>query len=236
MSDGFQFFDIILFAMIAVFLVLRLRNVLGRRGGHEDSGDNSFLSMFDRAQDKAAKERGAGASKDKENVVHLGNAAVPPLDDDEELTPLAISLMAIAEKDRAFNPDEFVSGARIAFELVLGAYASGDADALRPLLSDEVFANFERSIRQREEAGQTMEETLIGIRKAEIIEGSMEGTTANVTVKFVSDQVHALYDGSGKTVEGNANKVINVTDFWTFSRDTKSRDPNWMLSATRSMD
>ncbi|MBL6941640.1 MAG: Tim44/TimA family putative adaptor protein, partial [Rhodospirillales bacterium] len=92
------------------------------------------------------------------------------------------------------------------------------------------------SIRDREEAKQTMEETLVGIRKADRVEAEMEGAIAQIPVKFVSDQVHALSDEEGTVVEGDPNKIVSVTDFWTFAHDTRSRDPNWSLTATRSLD
>ncbi len=235
MGNGFQFFDIILFAMIAIFLILRLRSVLGRRDGHE----GGFPDIFNRLSENDKKKKKSEAGND--NIIHLDHKdddevgeSGPPTE--EELTPLLQGLRAIAAADRDFDPDEFISGARIAFEYILGAYAGGDSKALKPLLNADVFANFSMSIREREEAGQTMEETLVGIRKAEVVEAELEGTLAQVTVKFVSDQVHAVSDAEGNVVEGDPNKIVNVTDFWTFSRDTRSRDPNWSLAATRSLD
>ncbi len=235
MGNGFQFFDIILFAMIAVFLILRLRSVLGRRDGHE----GGFSDIFNRLSNLDKKEKEGDAGDD--NVIHLDTQDGESSDQDqpvaeEELTPLLQGLRSIGATDRDFDPDEFTSGARIAFEYILGAYASGDAKALKPLLNADVFANFNMSIREREEAGQTMEETLVGIRKAELVEAELNGATAQVTVKFVSDQVHALSDSTGEVVDGDPNKIVNVTDFWTFSRDTRSRDPNWSLAATRSLE
>ncbi|MBC8269612.1 MAG: Tim44 domain-containing protein [Rhodospirillaceae bacterium] len=235
MNDGFQFFDIILFAMIAVFLILRLRSVLGRRDGHE----GNFSDFINRlSQNNKDKEGTAG----NDNIFHLDKQddedfkPAAATIEEEEQSPLLAGLRAIAAADSDFDPDEFISGARIAFEYILGAYASGDSKALKPLLSSEVFANFEKSIRDREEAKQTMEETLVGIRKADLVEAEMEGAIAQITVKFVSDQVHALSDEEGTVVEGDPNKIVSVTDFWTFAHDTRSRDPNWSLTATRSLD
>jgi len=235
MNDGFQFFDIILFAMIAVFLILRLRSVLGRRDGHE----GGFPDLFKGLSPNDEKKDGAEAGND--NVVHLGleddeDFAPATAPDEKEQTPLQQGLRAIAASDKDFDPDEFISGARIAFEYILGAYAAGDSNALKPLLSDEVFANFDKSIRDREAAGQTMEETLVGISKTELVEADLHGTIAQITVKIISDQVHALSDGDGNVVEGDPNKIVSVTDFWTFEHDNRSRDPNWSLAATRSLD
>jgi predicted lipid-binding transport protein (Tim44 family) len=231
MSQGFQFFDIILFAMIAIFLILRLRNALGRRDGHE----GGFTDVFNRKADK--KQADDNGATDNNNVVQLPDATA---DEDTEpaepATPLEAGIAGIAAASGGFDTEEFASGARIAFELILGSYASGDSKALKPLLSPEVYANFEHSIREREAASQTMEETLVGIRKAEVVEAYLEGTVANVTVKFISDQVHALSNAEGEVVDGDPNRIIDVTDYWTFARDTRSGDPNWALVATRSQD
>jgi len=233
MDNGFQFFDIILFGMIAVFLILRLRSVLGRRDGHE----GGFTDIFNRSAENDKAENGAQGKNDN-NIIPLPGHEDDSLEDvlQEPETPLEKGIREINSVDAAFAPGEFVSGARIAFEMILGSYASGDTDTLKPLLSAEVYSNFERSIREREEEGQTMEETLVSIRAAEVIEAYLEGTIANVTVKFVSDQVHALFDKEGTLVEGDPNHIIQVTDFWTFARNTRSRDPNWSLVATRSLD
>ena len=232
MNNGFQFFDIILFVMIAIFLVLRLRGVLGRRDGHQ--GD--FPDIFN----KASKKEKHDDDEENDNVIPLDleteNLNNQLNVETDSQTPLQIQLNTIASADRDFDSDEFISGARIAFEYILGAYASGEAKALKPMLSDDVFSNFDVSIREREEAGQIMEETLIGISKAELVDAEMEGTIAQITVKFVSDQVHALSDRDGNIVEGDPDKIVSVTDFWTFARDTRSRDPNWSLAATRSLE
>jgi len=240
MDNGFQFFDIILFAMIAVFLVLRLRNVLGRRDGHE----GGISDMFDRLINPDGKP-GPGQNANDDNVVKLADKPVAPggaqeapfvAADPYPQTPLGRGFAAIGAADPGFNPDEFVSGARMAFEMILGAYAAGDSNTLKPLLGADVFANFDHSIREREAAGQTMEETLVSIQSVEAIEAELVGSEAQITVKLVSEQVHALFDAEGTVIEGDENKVITVTDFWTFVRDTSARDPNWALAATRSLD
>ncbi len=226
MNDGFQFIDIILFAMVAAFLVLRLRSVLGRRDGHE-SGESDSLGVHGKR------------AEDDSNVVQLpdhsesGEDLPPGIDEDD---PLAAGIMALKAADPGFDHQEFLSGSRIAFEVILGAYANGDAKGLKPLLSPEVFANFNKAITDREQAGESMEDTLVGINKVDIMEAYMEDRVAFVTVKFMSEQVNVVRDGDDNVVSGDPNTVVEVTDFWTFSRDTKSRDPNWSLVATRSLD
>ena len=234
MNNGIQFFDLILFVMIAVFLILRLRGVLGRRDGHQGDFSDIFKQASRREKHEDDKEN------NDENVIALENetatANEQPEVDLASQTPLQTQLNSIVSADKDFDAEEFISGARIAFEYILGAYAGGDSKALKPLLSIDVFDNFNLSIREREEAGQIMEETLIGISKAELVEAEMEGTVALITVKFVSDQVHALSDRDGIVVDGDPDKIVSVTDFCTFSRDTRSDDPNWLLAATRSLD
>ena len=226
MNDGFQFIDIILFAMVAAFLVLRLRSVLGRRDGHE-GGKSDPLGI-----------RGKGAENEN-NVVQLpdrsepGDDLPPGIDKDD---PLAAGIMELKAADPGFDIQQFIAGTRNAFELILGAYANGDSKTLESLLSPEVFANFNKAIKDREQAGESMEDTLVGINKADIMEAYMEGPIASITIKLVSEQVNVVRDGDDNVVSGDPNAVVEVTDFWTFSRDTKSRDPNWSLVATRSLD
>lgn len=230
MDNGFQFIDIIFFAMLAAFLVLRLRGVLGRRDGHEGGHRDPFTQnrKQETADDTIIRLPDAnGAPTDAEPVAN---------DDDAPMDALTEGIAAIRGADRGFDPTELVVGARVAFEMILGAYAAGDSKTLKPLLSNEVFANFDMSIREREKAGETMEDTLIGIKTADIVEAYLEEWVAQVTVKFVSEQVNVIHDAEGKVVDGDPNAVVTVTDFWTFARDTKSRDPNWTLVATRSLD
>jgi predicted lipid-binding transport protein (Tim44 family) len=227
MNDGFQFIDIILFAMVAAFLVLRLRSVLGRRDGHEGGKSDPM------------GHRSKGQENDNNVVQQLPDKSQPAEDEAPGIdkdNPLAVGILTLKAADPGFDVQEFLSGSRIAFEVILGAYASGDSNGLKSLLSPEVFANFNKAITDREQAGESMEDTLVGINKVDIMEAYMEDRVAFVTVKFISEQVNVVRDGDGEVVSGDANAVVEVTDFWTFSHDTKSRDPNWSLVATRSLD
>ncbi|MEQ8195511.1 MAG: Tim44/TimA family putative adaptor protein [Rhodospirillales bacterium] len=234
MGDGFQFFDIILFAMIAAFLVLRLRSVLGRRDGHDGSGHRDPFS------------RRQTADKKEDNVIPLPDKTGADIEPDVDVDivdapaadngPLAKGVRDIQRVDPSFTVKEFLSGAKIAFEMILASFAKGDRGALKPLLSPDVFANFEKAIKDREDAEETLDYTLIGIKSADALEVYMEGTAAHLTVKFVSEQVNAIKDKDGKVIDGDPDRIVEVTDFWTFSRDTKSRNPNWTLTATRSLE
>jgi len=239
MGNGFQFFDIILFALIAVFLVLRLRNTLGRKGGHD--GGN-YPDPFKDPDEKPASPQPEPPHDD--NVIPLPGhenddrdpwaPAEAPAEVDE--SPLGVGLAQIAAADKAFHPDGFSEGAGMAFEMILNAFVEGDVKTLKSLLSPEVFDNFATAVRHREDAGEVLEETLVGIKSVEPVEAYMEGRIANVTLKFISEQVSALRNAAGDVIDGHPQEVITVTDFWTFSRDTRSRDPNWTLTATRSLD
>jgi predicted lipid-binding transport protein (Tim44 family) len=215
MDGGFPFFDIIIFAAIAAFLVLRLRNVLGRRTGHQSRPDRDpfqAAQVEDQASDK---------------IVHLPDRT-------SEERPLGAGLTQIKVADPSFDQGGFVHGAKSAFEMILNAFARGDTDALRPLLSNEVYEDFAGAIKSRREADQTLETTLVGIKGADVIEAEMQGRTAFVTVKFVTEQVNVTRDSDGKAIEGDPGHVTEVTDIWTFARNTRSRDPNWTLVATSS--
>ncbi len=231
MGGDFQFVDIIFFAMIAAFLVIRLRGVLGRRDGF-DNHDGDKQNLFNHS--KSSKD---DDDTDTENVIKLPDQETQANSEAEVVEdPLAKGLAEIGNRDPDFSAKELISGACMAFEMILGAYASGDREALEPLLSDEVYGNFVKSINDRKESEETLEYTMIGIKNAEIVEAYMEDSMAYVTVKFVSDQINATRDGNGDVISGNPDMIVKVTDFWTFSRDPNSRNPNWTLVATRSLD
>ena len=226
---GMGLFDILIFAGIALFLIMRLGNVLGRRTGHQEPPRN----IFGPANDDPSNDSGGD-----DNVVHLpkdrDRDAAEMQEEMEAEGPLDAGLTQIKLADPDFDPNMFLEGAKSAFEMILVAYAEGDDKTLRNLLSDEVFSNFRQAIQTREEAGQRLEEVLVGIDGADILEARMDRSNALVTIKFVSQQAHALYDSNGAVIEGDPNKITSVTDIWTFQRDTRSHDPNWVLVATRS--
>lgn len=217
--DG-AYLDIIFFAMVAGFLILRLRSVLGRRTGNENP---------ERWTSRQPRKPAPGELP--ENVTRLPNRTVPA-DAGVESTPLQAGLTQIQLADPGFDPAQFVEGARAAFEMIVTAYAQGDTATLRPLLSDEVYENFAKAIRARQQAKQTLETTLVGIKSADLVEARMDGRTALVTVKFVSEQINVTRDEAGAVVDGDPSHVTSVTDLWTFARNTRSRDPNWLLVAT----
>ena len=245
MSDA-SFIEIIILAAVAAFFIFKLRSVLGKRTGHEERPKNDpFRQPEDRARngadekvirlpDRGGERDTAGRRLEEDELFEGDRADVEAQTETEPETPLAANLTQIKLADRNFDKDEFIGGARAAFEMIIAAFAAGEAKSLRPLLANDVYDDFAGAIKEREEAKQTLETTLIGITSAEIIEAEMRQKTAFVTVKFVSEQVNVTRDAEGRIVDGDPNHVAKVTDIWTFARNTRSRDPNWALVATRS--
>ena len=228
MGEGFQFIDIILFAMIAAFLILRLRSVLGRRQDNGGPPSDPF-------------SRGPRHEPQDDNVVQLPDQSEPPDVDGEPAkrepaTPLEAGFTQIQIADPTFDQEEFLVGARTAFEFIIQAFAEGDTETLESLLNDEVYRNFLSAIRSREAANETLENTLVRICAADAIEAYMDGAVAFVTMKIVSEQVNVTRDAAGEAVDGDPGHITEITDIWTFGRDTNSRDPNWELVATRSLE
>jgi len=221
---GTEILEILLFAAIAGFLIWRLRSVLGRRTGHESAEPDRYPSNGERSVDAL------------DNVVHLpsrGEEEPPALDIDPD-SPVAKGVREIQAADRNFDPAQFVDGARTAFEMIVDGFAAGDLSQVEPFLGEDVHRDFADAIAAREEAGETLETTLVSFRSVEVLEARLEGRTALVTIKFVTEQTSVVKDSEGRIVDGDPAAISEITDIWTFSRDTRSRDPNWVLVETAS--
>lgn len=231
----------IIFLALAVFIFLRLRNVLGQRTGAERP-----------PYDRASRDVVQGAPDVKNNnVVPMPGGAIdqaplvpaadgaPPVDRWKGLaepgTPLASGLDAIVAQDSSFDPQHFISGARGAYEMIVLAFANGDRRALKDLLSSEVFDSFDAVIKDREKNEQKTETRFVSIDKAELVNAEARDRNAQLTVRFVSQMISVTRDKTGAIVDGNAEKVTDITDVWTFARDIASRDPNWKLVGTGSI-
>ena len=147
---------------------------------------------------------------------------------------MAAGLDAIVRDDKSFDGKHFVAGARTAYEMIVTAYAEGDRRTLKNLLSRDVYDGFEAAIRDREAKGETAESRFVSIDKSDITDAELRGRTAQITIRFVSQIVSVTRDREGAVIEGNAEKVTDVIDVWTFARDLSSRDPNWKLVATEA--
>lgn len=222
MSGGGFPIDLVLFGMIAAFLVLRLRSILGRRTGFERPPTPPY--------------RPPPGPMPRPPVID-GHAEHPAPSTDRPLpdpaSALGRSLAAMRDVDRAFDPAGFLDGAEKAFHMIVPAFASGDRSTLQLLLSDETYRAFDQAIAAREAAGQTQVSEIRAIPEASIEAAEQHGTVARITVKFLSDQVSLLRDKVGNPVSGT-DAVTEIKDLWTFERDLSSRDPAWRLVAARS--
>jgi len=202
MNDSQPYLDIVIFAMIAVFLGLRLRSVLGRRNADQDQPPRP-------PQDLGAP------------VIDLAARRVPPAaDTSRPQDPMA----QIAAADPGFNPEQFLAGAQWAFETIVKAFAAGDKQALRPLLSDQVYGDFTAAIDQRGGGPDEHGSELVRIVSATFDEARLDGRMAEISVRFVSEQ------------HTPGGEDVRLIDLWRFARDVSSKDPNWRLVATGTTD
>lgn len=228
----------IIFLALAVFIFLRLRSVLGQRtGGERPPYDRAAPNVVQRTQDNNNVVPIPGAVIDQPTLAPAAEVA-PPSDRwkgvAEAGTPLAQGLDGIFAQDSSFDPRHFLSGARSAYEMIVLAFANGDRRALKDLLSTEVYESFEAAIKDREKHEQKTETRFVSIDKAELVNAEARDRSAQLTVRFVSQMISVTRDKAGTIVDGNPDKVADITDVWTFARDTSSRDPNWKLVGTGS--
>ncbi len=242
MNDIFNVYNII-FLVLAVVIFLRLRSVLGKRTGSERPPFDPYSAP---KKNGAAKGMAEGKS---DNVIPLPGQT-EPLDLEPETVSSTATLDKMAPKgsalnealrqilsaDRTFEPGYFLQGAKAAYEMIVTAFAQGDRKSLKNLLSKEVYDGFVSAISDRESRQETVDFTFVGIEKAEIVEAALKGVSAQVTVRFQSELISATKDKDGNVIEGDPGKVTDVTDIWTFARDTTARDPNWKLVATESVE
>jgi predicted lipid-binding transport protein (Tim44 family) len=225
MSDGFQYVDLIFLGLIAAFVALRLRSMLGKGTGI-DPRDIWKQATRETVTDKKP------AATERERPVRKA-APEEEAAEAQQLSPtVASGLKAIRAADTSFSSADFISGAKLAFEWVVDAFAKGDRDKLRMLLSDERFQHFAEALEARSKDGLKHESTLVSILAADITEAQMQGTRAHLTMQFTSEQVSVARDKEGKVVSGDTSAIEKVIDVWTFERDTSSRDPNWKITAT----
>jgi len=227
-------FDIItlIFLALAVFVIFKLRSVLGERTGAEPPPPEPLRR--DPVQPPVRDEK----------IITLPSRNPPPVEEEpvesafrwqgfaEEGSPLAGGFDAIAALDPSFQPRAFAAGAKAAYEMIVTAFNNGDRKTLKNLLSREIFDTFSQDIGEREARGETVQSNFVSLDKADIVEASARGRVAQVTVRFVSQMISATRDKAGTVVEGSVDRIANVTDTWTFTRDTATKDPNWRLVAT----
>jgi predicted lipid-binding transport protein (Tim44 family) len=211
---------IVILAMIAGFLALRLYSVLGKRTGHEQ--EPALRPAEDRAKVTVLQPR--PATEIAGDSVRLAEGLVAP--------GAEMGVRALIAADRSFDVPQFVDGAKSAYRMVLEAFWRGDRDELAWLCDEDVRASFDEAIAAREAEGHVLDNRLVRIEKAQIVEASVDGRIAQVALKFEADIAAITRDKDGNVVAGSMTDAVGTNDIWTFTRDIRSADPNWKLSET----
>lgn len=236
-----EFFDFgtLFFLIAAVVIFFQLRNVLGRRTGSERPPFDPYTEARKRSTQKepakapdniVALPRKRGSAEVNEEAYKAIDAFAPIG------TEVNKGLRAIKDNDPSFEPKVFLDGAKMAYEMIVMAFADGDRKTLKNLLSREVYDGFVAAITDRESRSEKIQSSFVGIDKAEIVTAEMKGSEAHITLRIVSELISATRDSAGAVIDGDPETVAEVKDVWTFARDTKSRDPNWRLVATEEED
>lgn len=239
-----EFFDIptLIVIAIAIFVLFRLRSVLGTRTGNE-------RNPLQRAQQNQPNKPAPTPAADDKVTPIRGTLPLPDTDasrrtvkleaEIEQLShgdaAIASGLKAIGEADQSFTPKIFLEGAKQAYEMIVTAFAQGDRKTLKNLLDKDVYDGFEKAIADREAAGRKIDFTFVGLPKIEIAEAEIDRRDARIAIRFNAEVVQATKDKDGTIVDGDAEKVQTIADEWTFARSPKSRDPNWRLVATNQL-
>ena len=212
--------EIVILAMVAAFLGLRLYSVLGRRAEQEEE---PVVQRFETDEKPSAIRPAA---------VPAPVAPPRPAELEGVMPAVERALREIAAADSKFNLAQFLEGARGAYRMILEAFWKGDRETLRELCDDDVYAGFTAAIDAREAAGETMDNTLIRIEETRIHSASLDGRTARIALLFVADIAAVTRDRDGNVIAGSLDDAIESRDVWTFSRNISARDPNWLLDET----
>ena len=210
--------EIVLLAMVAAFLGLRLYSVLGRRAEHEEQPEPTRFESPELPPAGAGQLRPAQPAR--------------PAALEGALPAVERGVRDIAAADKRFDVSGFVEGAKGAYGMILEAFWAGDRETLRELCDDDVYAGFEGAISAREAAGETLDNRLVRIEDATIDMAELVGPIARVRMRFIADIAAVTRDKDGTVVAGSLDDAIESRDVWTFSRNTAARDPNWLLDET----
>ena len=228
--------DLLIFGVIAAFLVYRLMSVLGTRHGDERQRPNPFASS---PEPQTQARDFDGEVIDVEAKPFTPKPMITEGLIDEKANKegrIDTGLLEIAAADPRFDLPGFMQGARMAFEMIVTAYNKGELDVLKPLLSPKLYADFAAGIEARKAAGHTSEVIIHRITKSRINEAHLGGTMAYITVDFDVEETTVTRDSTGAVIDGNPDRIFSVEDIWTFTRDIRSPNPNWTLIETRSVE
>ena len=230
MSDSFPYLDIVLIAMFAAFVALRLRSVLGRRTGSERGPSQETQRRYN---DSADPEKPSDFTEDPDQ-----GTDAPAADYRMVLNPSSRAfggIEAIRDVDPSFDIDQFVAGARGAYDLILNAFWSGNLEDMKPFASESVHQDFVNALAALEDENQSLHNQLERVRKIEVRDARLEdGKRAEITLAFTSDVLLVTKDDEGRIIAGDPVDPAEVIDIWTFERVLGSDDPNWVLVATDS--
>lgn len=235
MSEGFPYGDIVILALIAGFILLRLRSVLGQKTGNENP------DFFRPKQDDSPNNPNAKPTKPDVIIQLVEKTLKPRSSAEQEHDPYALKLegtpffQAITEikaLDPLFNVTAFVDGAKMAFEMVFDAFVKGDKQTLSMLLSEEIYADFAHNIDELAKQENKMETTLLAVNPKRIVSVVLDKNIARITVEFESEQVTVERGKNGEIISGDPSDVQHVVDEWLFERDVTSKNPNWKIIET----
>ena len=202
MSEAFQYIDILILAIIAGIVLLRLRSVLGRRTGHDKTDKTSY------------------------------NYETPQTSQEEKVIPIEPKTSSSKREDGWFDNDDFLRGAANAYETIVTNFENGNKDALKSLLSDDVLNSFSSVIDERNSKNETVEFNFIGIEKSEIVHKDLRKNPMEVTVRFISEMITCIKNSKDEVISGSLNQVQKITDVWTFEKIKDKKSSNWLLAAT----
>ncbi len=225
--------ELMVYAIVAAGLIFWLRSILGTRGSDEADRPAPRLELGDDGKVINLDQPEAG-QKNIDKVALIEELAQAPKGNMEIAGPAAAAgLMDVARADREFDVNQFLQAAQDAFVFVVESFAEGDRETLRELLSPDVFTAFDGAITAREKAGETMQTEIQSIKKSEITEAYLDGKEARITVRFFAEETSVTKDENGNILAGHPDKITQMRDRWTFSRNIKSRDPRWLVVETR---
>ena len=216
--------EIVILAMIAAFLGMRLYSVLGRKAEHEEEMIAHRLDRARQEQEEAEARPAQPVAKPADTAAERGLGGFAPA--------IESGLRDISAADRSFELLPFLEGAKGAYEVILEAFWRGDKDELKELCDDDVYRSFAAAIDDREANGLTLENKLIRIEDETVHSAVLDGHMARIAVRFVADIATVTRDRDGNVVAGSLDDAIESRDVWTFMRDTRSDDPNWLLDET----
>ncbi len=226
----------LIFLIIAIILIFKIRSVLGKHDDYDRSSSNFDPKNFSKEREDNViplpEKKNANNNQANKPVLNdgdIGKMISKTADGNKELEK---NLKVLHAADPRFNPDNFISGAKTAYEMIVTAFAEDDRKTLSNLLAEDVFKGFEGALDDRADRGHVVNSTMVGISRSEIMNVELDGKTAEITVKFVSEMISATHDGDGELIDGDPSVVQDVTDVWTFSRQVDSENLNWKLVAT----